>query len=412
MRITHHGDCAIISNVANGKWIKLAKSDLAVFEVKSADELVEGMIASGVQHDDAEAFMEMLAEYGFISGSVVDPSELSLRATYLNITSRCNLACGHCYFGSAPNLSDGLDTDGICALAQSVRDANVEGLVISGGEPLVRPDFVSIMRFIAALGFSEVTLLTNGTLMNSELAREIAACATNVHVSVDGPTEEVHALIRGRDNFERTIRGIELLKDTGVASIRIITSVTSANIAELPRMRDLADRLGASWGVSVFAAVGRGDRNAHLMPSIPDLVAFFREEIQLLRCGFDGESGTTQCLEINAGVTCGSGIKMVSVDCFGNVFPCHLLHRPDLRIGNLAEQPNLKLMMSESPVARAMQTRTVESRACHGCMVEYFCKGGCLAHTIAHHNDSSNPWGERDPFCSLHRTVLGMQLWE
>jgi len=103
---------------------------------------------------------------------------------------------------------------------------------------------------------------------------------------------------------------------------------------------------------------------------------------------------------------------MISIDCFGNIFPCHLLHKQELKIGNILEQENLLEIIQKSSVIKRMKKRIVENRKCHGCSVEYFCKGGCLAHTISANKQSENPWIEKDPFCKVHKEILSLQLWE
>ncbi|MEW6408207.1 MAG: SPASM domain-containing protein [Patescibacteria group bacterium] len=128
----------------------------------------------------------------------------------------------------------------------------------------------------------------------------------------------------------------------------------------------------------------------------------------MLKC----KETNSNTLNIECGITCGCGVTMVSVDCYGNVFPCHLLHATNLKIGNLIDNRDLISLIKKSPVAEKFLRRTVEYRKCHGCRVEYFCKGGCLARTSAYYIAKENPWLEKDPFCALHKKILSMQLWD
>jgi len=215
--------------------------------------------------------------------------------------------------------------------------------------------------------------------------------------------------LRGKGNFESALIGISKFKAAGIDKVKLITSITSQNIKRLPEMRRLSDSLGVEIGTTIFTPVGRGKKHLALRPSNQDLIRSFLEEFSLLNC--DNSIADDASLDINAGVTCGAGTLMVSIDCFGNVFPCHLFHKPQYKFGNLLKQPDLLEMIRSSKTAHQFRDRNVEKRKCHGCTVEYFCKGGCLARTVAAHNMADDSWIERDPFCEVNKSVLSAQIW-
>lgn len=415
VRITIDGNNAILSNLSNGKWIKLKKNNLDLFNACNANEVMQNCLSIGLQHDEAKEFIDVLIQNDFFVSKNSQDTErgrliFKLQAAYLHVTNFCNLTCRHCYRGSHPQSEHGLDINAMFTIIDRLRKADIRFLVIAGGEPLARPDIGDLLKYIGISGFDNVTLLTNGTLVTDKLARLIADYADNVHVSLDGPNEEINAQIRGKGAFERTINGIRKLKSAGVKKIKIITSITSANISRLHEMSQIQKELGVDFGTSIFAEVGRGTEYSYLKPKISDIISYFRNKTVSLDC--NPMASDPNLLDINAGVTCGSGTLMFSVDCFGNIFPCHLLHMPELKIGNILNQGNLLEIIRESPVARQMQERVVENKKCHGCSVEYFCKGGCLAHTISANRYSENPWLEKDPFCKVHKEILGLQIWE
>lgn len=334
----------------------------------------------------------------------------NLRAAYLHVTNFCNLSCSHCYRSSHSQSEHGIGIDSMFVVVDRLRNAGIKFLVIAGGEPLTRPGIKDLLKYIRRSQFDNITLLTNGTIMTEQLAKLIADCVDNVHVSLDGPNEEINAQIRGKGNFEKTISGIRKLKSAGVKKIKIITTITSGNINYLHEMSCMQKELGFDFGTSIFAEVGRCFEYSFLKPNISDVIRYFRDKTVSLDC--NPLTTNLGLLDINAGVTCGSGTYMISVDCFGNIFPCHLLHKQELKIGNILEQENLLEIIQKSPVIKQMKERIVENRKCHGCSVEYFCKGGCLAHTISANNQSKNPWLEKDPFCDVHKKILSLQIWE
>ncbi len=409
VRISTHQQESILSNLANGKWIRIHNDVLECLVAQDGVGVISNCVSAGISSEDATDFVDVLERYGFlnVTGQIRAKDEwidFTLQSAYLNVTDYCNLKCRHCYFGSHPGLSHGVTNEQMKEIVDRLYAGGIRFLVVAGGEPLARPGIHDLLAYIATKKFDEVTVLTNGTLIDDELSSVLASTVNNVHISLDGSDEATNSLIRGANAFERTVQGIRRLKMAGVKKIRVVTTVTASNIEKMREMQDLCSSLGAEFGTAIFADVGRGHAKRHLAPSRKKLVRFFTSEIASMACD-------STCLDVQAGVTCGSGVSMISVDCRGDVFPCHLLHRSEFKIGNLMLQANLTEMMKDSSVVASFRGRTVEYRKCHGCPVEYFCKGGCLAHTIAAHENEVDGWKERDPYCEVHHKVISAQLW-
>lgn len=414
MRVITREKESILSNLANGKWVRINNSVLKCLTFRNYSEMIDSLKSTGIKKQDAENFFGILTEYDFIDvgqkRTFSKELQLHLNTAYFNVTDFCNLACSHCYFSSHPELTHGLSNEYLFKMIDSIQLSGIQFLVIAGGEPLTLPGIKDLLIYAKNKRFNDITLLTNGTIMTQNLAETIVACVDNIHISLDGHNEKLNAKLRGKENFAKTIKGIRLLKTVGAKKIRLVTTINSANINHMNQMHKLRDRLKVELGTTIFAKVGRGNNLSALIPKTNKLIKFFYEEVSSVVCNSKTSSNTS--LDVSAGVTCGSGILMVSIDCRGDVFPCHLLHRPDLKIGNILAQPNLIQMLQESAVAKLFRKRTVEDRKCHGCKVEYFCKGGCLAHTIAINSKLADPWKEKDPFCIVHRTILEAQLWD
>jgi len=403
---------SILSNLANGRWVRIENQTLATLAADDVSGIKRNLILSGVDEDDAEQFVATLVEHGFLddgAGSYPDRLNLFPFNAYLNVTDHCNLACRHCYYGSHPGLGHGVSNTDLFLIVSSLKRAGITNLVVSGGEPLTRPGVEKVFEFIHEQEFREVTLLTNGIPVTDRNAAVIAKCANTVHVSLDGATDELNAVIRGKGNFQPAVDGIKKLKQAGVGKIRVVTNINSASINHVSEMKALCESLDVEMAHNIFAEVGRANKHRYLTPSQSQLIRFFLAEAASINCDVSADSPLS--LGVSAGVSCGSGTNLISVDCRGDVFPCHLLHRDELRIGNLLCQPNLLEMMRTSPVASQSRARTVEARTCHGCSVEHFCKGGCMAHVLAANDHEPQAWTKRDPFCRVHKTVLMAQLW-
>ena len=116
----------------------------------------------------------------------------SLRYILLNITTKCNLACRHCYLGREGAEEIGLDT--FEKAVSQFEDMGGLKLMISGGEPLVHSDFFTLMEILPSYEL-RVVLLSNGTLIDEKTARKLANYVDEVQVSIDGTGS--HDLIRG-----------------------------------------------------------------------------------------------------------------------------------------------------------------------------------------------------------------------
>ena len=138
-------------------------------------------------------------------------------------------------------------------------------LILSGGEPLLRPDIFLIARHGVALGL-RVSLASNGTLLTPQVADEIAASGiSRVSISLDGATPEKHDLIRGKGSFQAALQGIESLR--GKVDFQINNTITSKNESDVPAIFDLAQRVGArALHFFFLVATGRGREEDLISP--------------------------------------------------------------------------------------------------------------------------------------------------
>jgi AdoMet-dependent heme synthase len=187
----------------------------------------------------------------------------SLRYLVVEITDRCNLTCAHCYLGETAGVD--LPTR---ALERMMEEFELMGglrLMVSGGEPLLHPDFEKVNALAAGRAFRSV-LVTNGTLLD-----EAAAAALSFHevqVSLDG-LEKGHDLLRGKGSFASALEGIDNLRRAG-KSVSIATMVHGGNLEELDSLESLVRSMGAvSWTLDVPCTAGRlADQDEHLLPEL------------------------------------------------------------------------------------------------------------------------------------------------
>jgi len=191
----------------------------------------------------------------------------SLRLVFWETTKACNLTCRHCR--AIPQRALGpteLTTSRAFDLIDEIARVAKPVLVLSGGEPLFRPDLFDIAAYGVETGF-RMALATNGTLVNERVAAKIAdAGISRVAISLDGADPETHDRFRGvAGAHAHALRGVHNLRAEGV-SVQINSTIAKHNVDQVPRMLDLALEIGAdALHLFMLVPVGCG---ADLSPDI------------------------------------------------------------------------------------------------------------------------------------------------
>lgn len=159
----------------------------------------------------------------------------------VTLTARCNLRCVHCYITpTCEKYPKELNTAEFKNIIDEIADIGCLNLVLTGGEPLVRPDFKELYSYARKSGFI-LTLFSNATLMTDEIVALLKDLPPrHVDVSIYGATEETYESITGmKGAYRRCIDGIELLLKNDV-KVRLKSVLMKQNINEFSEMKKLA----------------------------------------------------------------------------------------------------------------------------------------------------------------------------
>ena len=159
-------------------------------------------------------------------------------------TKTCNLDCPRCPSDACRESIPGeLTTDEARALIDDLSSFRVPALLITGGEPLVRPDVPDLAEHATAKGI-RVSVSTNGTLIDRAMAERLAhAGVRDLGISVEGD-EETHDRFRGRRGaWRETLRGIRNAREAGI-SVGLRFTVTGDNVDDLSEVFRLAEDEG------------------------------------------------------------------------------------------------------------------------------------------------------------------------
>jgi heme d1 biosynthesis radical SAM protein NirJ len=342
-----------------------------------------------------------------------------------NLIRRCNLTCKHCYSISADTDFKGeLSTTEVLGVMEDLKAFGVPALILSGGEPLLRPDIFEISQHAREMGFY-VGLSTNGTLIDEHNIDAIAAVGYDyVGISIDG-VQQTHDLFRRKAGaYDASMRGIRLCRERGI-KVGLRFTLTMDNAPELPGMLDLMEQENVDkFYLSHLNYAGRGNRNrasdVHLN-STRDAMDFLfdaalssaeRDDGKEFVTGNNDADGVyllhwvqryypdkTEHIAAKLRQWGGnsSGVNIANIDNLGNVHPDTFWWHYNL--GNVRERRFSDIWTDTSdPIMRGLKEkpRKIKGR-CGKCRYFNICGGNTRVRAMQLTGD---PWAE-DPACYL-----------
>lgn len=273
-----------------------------------------------------------------------------------DVLYKCNLRCKHCFLTSN-RLADStfIPKEEAIRFVRHLIKKKVFHLSISGGEPLLYPHLISVIRE-AVKGKLTVSLATNATLLNSSIAYKLRKSGLDsLQVSLDGATSGVNDATRGEGTYEKILKGIKIAVKHDF-KVLIATLILKTNIHKIGQIFELAVREKA-LGVKVqpFINEGRGrDFHSILEPSIDEasecLEALWRNKMELhdritiLLPVLPSVMGLARQSKEpfygkNSGIGCQTCDTTIRVAPNGDVGLCGAVISPDMVVGNVTEEP-------------------------------------------------------------------------
>lgn len=310
----------------------------------------------------------------------------------LELTERCNLRCVHCYInqpaGSAEAAAREMTLPQVQTVLDKVAGAGCLFLLVTGGEPLLRPDFAEIWRYAKQKGLV-LTLFTNGTLLTPRMADFLAEYRPHViEITLYGATQGTYERVTGvPGSYARCMRAIDLLLERGLR-LDLKSVLLRSNRHELEAMRVFAEGLGALFRFDGVLWPRLDGGQAALAERLPpeEVVALDREypERQWEYKDLIARTGPGQVRGERV-YACGAGQRSFHLDCAGQLSVCMMTRRPayDLLRGSFQEGWEKVLGAELSKV------RTLES-PCPTCTVGVLCTQ-CPGWSQAVHGDDETP---------------------
>lgn len=154
-----------------------------------------------------------------------DRKNRSIDYLRISVIDRCNLRCVYCMPEEGIACLDKkelLTFEEITRVCTSAAKLGIKKIKLTGGEPLVRKDFVNLVRQIKAIeGIEEITLTTNGLLLEEKLDDLIEAGITAINVSLDTLEAEHFKNITKVDGFDKVLRAIRKAANSSLKSVKV-----------------------------------------------------------------------------------------------------------------------------------------------------------------------------------------------
>lgn len=319
-----------------------------------------------------------------------------------NITKRCNLNCPHCYLdasGQSDEPQDELTTEEGFRLIDQISELNSQTfLILTGGEPLLRKDFMDLARY--ASGKLRVLVGTNGVLLNDKNVKKMVECGVSgVGISMDSINPENHDSFRGMDGaWDKAASGIEACKKHGL-NFQIQTTITNDNYDEIPDMIEYSHSAGAkAFTLFFLVCTGRGQKFTDLSPVQYEKMLSYLAKAQegyldmmirarcapyFMRISYQKEPFS------RLASSCYAGKQYCRITPKGDVTPCPYL---PTSVGNVRSE-TFSDIWTNSNLFHQMRHSKVKGK-CGVCEFNFVC-GGCRARAFA----STGDYMAEDPMC-------------
>lgn len=192
----------------------------------------------------------------------------------LELLPLCNMNCDMCYVRLSPEelASHGhiRAAEEWIKLSMEMKEQGVLFLLLTGGEPLLYPEFKKLYTALTNLGFI-ITINTNGTLINEYIASFLARNKPRrVNVTLYGKDSDTYeSLCHYRNGFKQTIQGIKLLKQFNI-DVKLNGSLTKANLKDIDSLIDISNELNVPIQIDTY-----------MFPSFRERSRAFQEVIRL-----------------------------------------------------------------------------------------------------------------------------------
>lgn len=296
-----------------------------------------------------------------------EKEKYSLREASLLLTDKCNFNCLHCCedaTGIQCGKGSELEYRDVCRIIDKLESMKIEELLISGGEPTLHKEFKKIITYIRKNFSGKIAMITNGSLIDSENLDVIINSLDSISISLDGCDRELVSKIRKRDVFDNVKNLVKLLHQRGFHNINV-SAILPASIEVENKFLDLCKEWNVKPEMRNYSNTGRGKSNNTIIQEIFDNYIYNH--------GFTKYNPiANEC--IGGLKVCGAAVWNITIDSYGDVYPCNLLHDEKYKLGNILDNIDILDDYSDSSVYGLLSNiREFKNTPCQECEIKKLC---------------------------------------
>ena len=361
-----HNDKLVLINLNTGQWIRMS---MTVYKI------IDKFIVKNVPYEQLMTVLADEEDKRYVASIIKQMLEIEViycgkekcrnqKVVIFEVTNRCNLRCVHCC-NNADVCSDyELSKNEVIKILDFLISNDPVNIIISGGEPLIRDDFVEIICYLRKNYDGKITVMTNATLINKNNVSFIVKNIDEINISIDGIDEKTTDRVRGKGVFKKVLDTVNLLHEEDFGNIALSMVFGDKNYHLESKFIALNRRLGTRPVIRGFAEMGRGKENKDVFST--------KEKMKNVDIIFDENNLQQEFTKSLSPCTCGAGKEKILVDYKGDIYPCQWFREVEDKMGNALEKNVSELHLTKA-VRRVESFYPWKYPKCHECCVNYFC---------------------------------------
>lgn len=358
----------VLSNIENGSWIRITKEVYDILILGIEYELdIEELKLRLYDNEDRE-YIENL--YNILCKmSIIEDEKnrfkINNKIASIEMTHRCNLSCAHCCIDADGIVSDknDLSTEEMKIIIDKIIKWNPDRIMLSGGEPMIRHDFLELLKYLKYNYSGKIIVSTNGTIISESNIKELCECAYQIDISLDGVDEKSCSIVRGPGVFKKVLKNVKNLQNYGFNRISLSMAISDKNAHLETEFKKLNKSLGTEPLIRIFSPVGRGKDNIETFSSKGEESVYIPEDF--LSDEYENKIGVCSC---------SAGRREIMISYNGDIYPCITFMNPINKIGNMLEIENLDdldINANQHPFLDILNSQSYKD--CKKCKVNLFC---------------------------------------
>ena len=332
------GEVLLVGSLCSGGFIALDKKGQ-----NSYRKIIESDVEpNDLVKSEKEIFNNMLA-IGIIDSNLIQNKHSKIMAAYFHVTDLCNYNC------------------------------------------IGRKDIFKILEYAKCNCGFKVILASNGSMINRDNAGNIGKYVDLLKIAIDGYKEDIN-YIRPKGSFSSSINACKIAKEQGI-NVSFVATLHKLNYNMADEYIELAERLGVPITFSVLTCDINDVIYSKYIMNYDDMKNFISQNSNSDNVE-DFPSSNLERLGFKE--DCGFGKKIISIASNGDIFPCHMLHFEELKLGNI-------LRLDKNEISSKF---SIKNDRCDSCDYKYICGMGCPARSYLTYRD----FNHSDIYCNIYKS--------